>query len=396
MLPITDSFEYDYRGCDLRYGRGSVADLGTYLRERHHENALIVCGSNVGANDALMQPIRDGLGDRLASVYDGTTPEKQAESAFDVVQTMRDEDAEVLVGVGGGSSLDVARQASVFAPDGRSLSDLREEAREGTIRPPTPDDDRPPVVVIPTTFAGADVSDSGSIEVFSAEESPTGQPVSVNGYEMPIANFADPELFETTPNGVLAGSAMNGFNKGIETLYSRGASPVSDATAIHGLRVLGSSLPRLFTDSPNASAMDRAVAGAILVQLNRKLSIIHAFGHGLARRYPLQQGVAHAVLTPHVLRYLLDEVDARRELLGAALGVDDTSTAELDVAVLDAVTEIRDSLGLPTRLRSLPVTDESDIPAIATFVLGDGPMASAPTELDPTQDEIEAVLRAAW
>jgi alcohol dehydrogenase class IV len=270
---------------------------------------------------------------------------------------MAESDADVLVGIGGGSSLDVARQASVFAPDDRSLADLREEARDGTIRPPDSDGERPPVVVVPTTFAGADVSSGGSIEILSTAESPTDKPVTARGSAMPIVDFADPVLFETTPTSVLAGSAMNGFDKGIETPYARDANPVSDATAVHGLRLLSVALPRVAGEgvrdgaggdagSPDTGAMDRAVVGSLLVQFDRKVSIVHAF----ARRYAVQQGAVHAVVVPHVLRYLFGEVDASCTLLAEGLGIDPAgrSNVELADAIVDGVTELRDGLDVPT------------------------------------------------
>ena len=412
MLPVADAFEYEYRGCDIVYGRGCANRLGEYLADRGLDRALVVCGSNVGANDDLMDPVREGLGDRLAGVFDGTTPAKQAEAAFEAIDAMEEADADVLVGVGGGSSLDVARQAGVFAADGRSLEDLREEARsDGAVTPPDPDaDDRPPAVVIPTTFAGADVSSGGSLEVLPAAESPTDQPVTASGSAMPIADFADPALFETTPAGALAGSAMNGVDKGIETPYARDADPVSDATAVHGLRLLSDALPEVFGeeggdaggaaagDADAAAAMDRAVVGALLVQLDRKLSIVHAFGHGFSRRYDVQQGAVHAVVVPHVLRYLFSEVDAGRALLAEGFGVDTAGKSDDEVAdaVVDAVTDLRDALGAPTRLRELPETREEDLAAIAAFIVDDHMMGRAPAGLDASAEDVEDVLREAW
>ncbi|ERH03507.1 MAG: alcohol dehydrogenase, class IV, partial [Halorubrum sp. J07HR59] len=206
MIPISDAFTHDHHGCDIVYGRGCVDDLGEYLAERDLSDALIVCGSNVGANDDLMDPIRAGLEDRLTATYDGTTPAKQVESAFQVRDRIAETDADVVVGIGGGSSLDVARIATVFAGDDRSLSELRSEAeQEGEIAPPTASADQPDVIVIPTTFAGADISDGGSVTVLTAEESPTGQPVTSGGSASLIADFADPALFETTPTAALAG-----------------------------------------------------------------------------------------------------------------------------------------------------------------------------------------------
>lgn len=395
MLPVTDRFEYDYFGTDLYYGRERTAELSSILADHGLERALVVTGRNVGSNPAVMDPIRDGLGDRLAGVFDETTPAKSAATAYDGIEAMRETNADVLIGVGGGSSLDIARQISVFAADGRSLADLEEAARAGTLTPPDPDGPLTPVVTIPTTFAGADISSGGSIEVLAPEDSPTGDPVRTSGNVMPTAILHDPALFETTPEGALAGSAMNGFNKPIETLYARETTPITDATAIHALRLLTDGLPMMAADS---AAMDRAVIGIMLAQFDRRISIIHAFGHGFSRRYPVQQGDVHAIVAPHVLAYLFDTIDARRSLLAAGLGIDTTGRdhAALGDAIVEAVTAVRDSLDCPTRLRDLSGTDEDELPAVAEFILDDPGMDQAPAALDPTAAELEAVLRNAW
>lgn len=413
MIPIADTFEHDYQGCEILYGRGRIADLGEFLADAGLDHALVVCGSSTGSNPALMDPIEEGLGDRFAGVYDGTTPTKRVEEAFGVIEAKEETDADVLVGVGGGGSLDVARQATVLEADGRSLDELQKEAREGEISSLSAEGasgpggadgtDRTPFVVVPTTFAGADVSTGGSLEVLSAAESPTGQPKTVSGSPMPIADVADPALFETTPTSALAGSAMNGFNKGIETPYARDASPVSDAAAVHGLRLLRESLPHVASEGSDSAEhdlagwMDRAVVGCLLVQLDRKVSVIHAFGHGFARRYDVQQGDVHAIVAPHVLAYLFEHVDASRRALATGLDVDtggnDEAVAE---GVVDAVRAVRDGLDVPTRLRDLPEARREDLPAIAAFIASDGPMKRAPADLDASPEDIEAVLEAAW
>jgi alcohol dehydrogenase len=401
MLPIADSFDHVHHGCEIRYGRGRIAGLGEWLGDRGLDEALVVCGSNTGANDALMDPVREGLGEGLAGVFDGTTPDKRVETAYDLLDARAEVGADVLVAVGGGASLDVARQATLLAADGRDLDDLRAAADRDALGDLAPESGPAfPCVVVPTTFAGADVSTGGSLEVFTADESPTGQPVTVSGSgAWPIADVADPALFETTPESVLAGSAMNGFDKGIETPYARDASPVSDAAAVHGLRLLSDALPRVAGDRPGGeAATDRAVVGALLVQLDRKISVIHAFGHGFARRYDVQQGAIHAVVAPHALAYLFDEVDASRRALAAGLGVSTDGRADDAIAedVVAAVADVRDALDVPSRLRDLPETDADDLPAIAEFVAEDPPMERAPADLDATPEGILGVLRAAW
>jgi len=399
MLPVPDAFDYDHCGVDLVYGRGRIEALGEDLSERGFERALVVCGSNVGANEELMGPVREGLGDRLAGVYDGTRPSKAAVDAFEGVERMHETDADVLVAVGGGSSIDVARAMSVLDADGRTMEDLLAEAeREGDIDP-LRGEDVTPMVAVPTTFAGADVSAGGSLLVARVDEHPEGQVNRVGIGEpraTPIEVRYDPALFETTPMGALTGSAMNGFDKGLETIYGREPTPITDGTSMHGLSLLAESFPRL--DEGDPDAMDRAVIGILLVQFERSTNVVHAFGHGFSRRYPVQQGVVHAILVPHVLRYVFDNVDGRRDLLARALGVDaeGLSAEETAEAVVDAVVAVRDGLGLPARLRDLDPVDLDDAPAIAEFIMDDAALARSPEGLDPTPAELEAVIHEAW
>ena len=392
MAQSPAEFSFTYRGCDIEYGRGRLGDLGDILEGHGLDRALVVCGSNVGANDELMDPIRDGLGDRLAGVFDGTTPAKRVETAYEVIEAIAETDADVLVGVGGGSSLDIARQASVLAGDGRSHDELEAAAREETLEGL---DGEPvvPTVVIPTTFAGADISSGGSLVVLSAEDSPSGQPITVGGDAMPAANVADPAAFETSPLGVLEGSAMNGFDKGIENLYAREGTPFSDATSIHGLNHLRTSFPKL--SEGDSVAFDRAVLGILLVQYERRASVIHAFGHAFSRRYPVQQGHVHGVTAPHALRYVLEEVPSVRWKIAQAFGVDPDSDSLVDDVVAE-VTRVRDGMDIPQRAGELEGADPDDIPALAEFTMNDWMMPQAPAELEPTAEELEAVLEAAW
>lgn len=395
MLPIADSFTYNYFGSEIVYGRDCVTQLEDAVTANGCSRALIVCGSNTGANDKLMDPIRSGLGDTYIDTFAQTTPDKLADTVYAGIERMNEVEPDVLVGVGGGSSLDIARQMSVFAADGRPLSAFVDAAKEGNPEYPDPGEDLTDVVTIPTTFAGADISNGGSMEVLPADDSPTGQPIRVNGNVMPFSMFYDPNLFETSPMGALAGSAMNGFNKGLETLYAGTATPITDSTAIHGLRLLHDSFPKLPDD---AKAMDRAVTGIILVQFQRQTSIIHAFGHGFSRRYPLQQGVIHAVMAPYILQYLFNTIDARRELLAEGLNIPSGSMSDSDLAteIVRKVTKVRDSLGLPSNLKEIDPVDPDDFPAIAEFIVEDIPDKRAPTGLDPSPDDIESVLENAW
>jgi alcohol dehydrogenase class IV len=386
-------FEYDNAAGRIAFGRGTAADLGEMVADADADRVLVVCGSNVGANRHLMDPIEDGLGDRLAGVFDETTPAKSARAAVDGVESMNLADADALVAVGGGSSIDLARAMRAVRADGRSYEELRAHAAD-TGALPVPDADLAPLIAVPTTFAGADLSSGGSV-TFDEEDENLGAGFGGPSL-MPDGLVYDPDLFETTPMEALCGSAMNGFDKGLELPYSQHANPLTDAPALRGLSLLSESLPQLRDDDP--AVMERAVAGIVLVQYGRAtsgsglLSVIHAFGHGL-RAQGIQQGIAHAVMAPPVLELLFSEVDGRRAVLADALdaGADDPA-----MAVVDAVQDVRDGMGLPARLRDVEDIEREALPEVAEAVHGDRYIDNGPEGFEPTLEEIEDTLETAW
>lgn len=405
---VTEPFRFAYDAPTLRCGRHSADELGEELAAQGLERALVVSGRTVGTTSAVIDPVRSGLGERLAGVFAETTPEKRLATAAAGAERARELDADCIVALGGGSSLDAAKQVSVLAArvaaaddDPASVYDAAgtELAETGTLAVP---ETVVPIVAVPTTLAGADVSQGGGVTA-TPDGGLVDEPVAGGLSDpklLPAAVVADPALIATTPDDVLAASAMNGFDKGIETLYANTATPVTDATAARGLSLFQGGLLAFGDDVRDPWVFDALARGSLLVQygISRPdagtLSLIHAFGHGLTRGHSVQQGTAHAIVAPHALDYLFESVDGRRDLLAEALDVADVDdTAD---AIVVTVADVRDALGLPTRLHDVDGPEPDEFPGVADTVLADGFMTNAPAEFDPTNEGIEAVLAAAW
>lgn len=404
MDAIPSSFEFTYDASDIHYGRGCLETLGSVLTEHGWNRALVVCGSTVGTTTAVMDPVIEGLDSRLVGVFDETDASKNVSIARNAVSRVRETEADVLVGLGGGSSLDLAKATAILAASDQSFEEILSIiATDGKL--PIPDRELLPLVSVPTTLAGADLSTGGSVTIDSDQVDEVRGSATTGGFAdqrlMPRAVFYDPALFASTPPEVLSASAMNGFDKGIEMLYSRNATPITDATAIHGLGLLKEGLPDLRGVEPADPALDASVTGTILVQYGlsapgaSKLSIIHAFGHGLTKHHSMQQGVAHAIMAPHALRFVFDRVDGRRDLLADAFNINHDST-DLADSIIQAVTEIRDGLELPTRLQTVTGLEHDDLPMIARATHADPILAAGPPGLDPSVSELTAVLENAW
>lgn len=394
-------FRFEYDPATLRYGPGATRALDTELDGQGDDRALVVCGATVGETPAVMDPVREGLGDRLAGVFAETTPAKRLGTAYDGLERFREVDADCLVAVGGGSSLDVAKVISILAATDRDPAAVGQAFVDaGTIA--VPEAELPPIVAVPTTLAGADLSIVAG-GTAAPDTCPVNEPASGGVGDpklMPAAVCYDPKLIATTPRSVLTASAMNGFDKGIETLYAANVTPITDAMASHGLSLLTEGLLAFGNGDDDPWVYQSLTQGIMLVQYGisradgTTLSLVHALGHGLTRTYEVQQGAAHAVIAPHALSYLFEQVDGRRSLLADALGVGDA--ADPAAAVVDRVSEVVTTLGLPTRLRDVAGPDREEFPEVADAVLEDAFMANAPSGLEPTRADIVDVLESAW
>ena len=367
MQPSTE-FRFAYEPPVIRYGAGSAGALAGELGELGFDRALVVCGKTVGERPVVLDPVRKGLGDRLAGVFAETTPEKRLETAVECARRARELDADVLVGLGGASSLDLARVASVVVASEHSAEALGAQL-ESTATLSVPDDPLP-IAVVPTTLAGGSLSmlagvtaDPASGLVTEAAGGGVGDPKL-----MPALAVYDPNLVATTPREILAGSAMNGFSKGLETLYSSAGTPITDSTATDGLALLSQALPELGED-PGPADIEPALRGTLLSQYGvsratgTTFSVVHALGHSLRIHTGVQLGVAHAAVAPDALTWLFEHVDGRRDLLAAALGVDGRDDS--GAAVVDAVREVTDGLGLPGRLREISGVERSVLDDVA-------------------------------
>lgn len=402
-------YTFEYRPATIHHGSGVVANFETELERRGRSRALIVTDATLRDVAPVMGPIRGGLGNSLVGVFDGVTPEKYLKSAFDGATRVREENIDALVPVGGGSSLDTAKLISVLAGHDRPLDEITAEMvdREAVL---VPDRERPltDIFAVPTTLPGADLSQVAGVKLSLDPGGRSKSEIPSAGVSdsrlMPTAVFHDLDLFATTPDHILARSAMNGFDKGIEMLYTRHHNPLTDGTAVRGVRLLYENLPFLTTDSTGQAELSRILQGIAAAQYGLstpnayRASVIHSFGHAIARNYDVQQGVAHAIAAPHVLRYLFERVDGRRDLLAEAFDVRDAGISDEETAaeIVDAVVDTRDALDLPSRLRSVEGTEKNDFKALARAVIEDPFMEAGPLDLDATRPGVEAVFERMW
>jgi alcohol dehydrogenase class IV len=404
-----NSFSFEYQPGAIHHGPDVVAMLESVLEAHDRSRALVVTDANMVEVPEVIDPVKAGIGDGLVGIFDGVTPEKYLRAAYRGAQRVREEDIDSLVALGGGSSLDIAKQISVLAGHDRPLDDVAADIlnREEMLLPDG-DVSLTDIFAVPTTIPGADLSQVAGVKLSLEPDGTSKGEVPSAGVSdsrlMPTAVFHDLELFATTPNPILARSAMNGFDKGIEMLYTRHHNPLTDGTAVRGVGLLHDGLPAITAESTTKEDLSQVLQGIAAAEYGLstpnayRASVIHSFGHAIARNYDVQQGVAHAIAAPHVLRYLFGEVDGRRALLAEALGVRDEAATdeETATAIVEAVAETRNALELPAQLRSVEGTERSHFPDLAQAVVEDPFMEAGPRDLNAARADIETVFEEMW
>lgn len=395
MSPTT--LQHPSFGMRLAIGPDALDALTDLVENRDLKRVLVITGRSSAADRRIVDPIRKTLGSRLAGIH-----ENEANKTFigltAAVEAIRANQADAVLGLGSGASLDVARQANLFSDTQLDRHTIITAYRSRTLafELPLADAQTRPVIVVPTTLAGADIATGGKIEFLSREEAADGNPIRLAGIMPPTLGVYDPALFGAVPTNILLGSAMNGLSKGIETIYSRWGDALADATAIHGTRLFCDGLVRLRAGLNGFVPVD-LLEGLVLMQLHRRASVIHAFGHALTRQAPVQQGLVHAVVAPAVLRFILDRIPARRDLLARALGILPLEAHELTGdAIVARVVGLRDHLGLPARLRDIVDEQCFDVAQIARITVQDPFMTSAPEGLEMTESDAEQILTSVW
>jgi len=284
-----------------------------------------------------------------------------------------------LVAVGGGSAIDLAKAAAALATNGGGVPDYAipsyADYRADPLRA-----DPIPVVAIPTTAGtGSEVTRNAAIS-----DPVTGDKLAMRSPRLvPRAQFLDPAMLRTCPASVAAQAGLDAAAHALEGMLSTLASPASDALAVDAVRRLVTALPGFCREPADPGLAMQMQIGSLLAGLVLNDCATVA-GHALARALGAAAGLAHglsvALVIAEVIRFNAADSDRRLGVTAAALGLDPGRPAD---SIATALEDLRDSLGIPARLRDLGVTRSglARIAATAAQFTALNPRPAGPEEL---------------
>ena len=338
------------------FGCGATRRLPTCLEENGARHPMLVTDPGVRAAPAF-QMVTAAL--REAGIkyeaFDGVHPNPIEEDVVQAAAAYRSAGCDSVIGLGGGSAIDVAKATVVMARHEGQLADF--EAQAGGMERLTGPYD--PIIAIPTT-AGTG-SEVGRSSVITSHQ--LGRKIIIfSPWLMPKRAILDPELTVSLPPFVTAATGMDAFTHCLESLTCPVYHPLCDAIAIHGLELVIRYLERATRDGHDIEARGNMLVAASMgaIAFQKDLGATHSLAHPLSTEFGLHHGLANALCLPAVMRFNLDLATAHYARL-ARLFEANGATAEKEAAAksVEMVEAMIDRLGIARGLRNHRVPRES-------------------------------------
>lgn len=338
-------------------GAGAMAQLKHEVERLQMNNPLIV-------SDAIIKQV--GLLDEVCASLDevsfGTFLDVEPEPAFSVIEACKKVflagGHDGFIAIGGGSAIDTAKAASVYASYEGSLHDF-----VGTELVPKKG---APLIAIPTTAGtGSEVT---NIAILSDKEAQLKKGIA-SDYLLPDVAIVAPEMTRTAPQHVTAASGIDAMVHGIEAYLSVNASPITDALALQSITMIARSLPKAYSNSHQLAAREEMATASLMAGMafgNAGVGAVHALAYPLGGRFQMAHGVSNALLLPFVMEVNKPACLERLKDIANALG-EQTSGLSLNQAAdraIMAMTRLCAQVKIPASLKEFDI-QESDLKEMA-------------------------------
>ena len=369
----------------LRIGRGTVDETGVYAGD-HGDRALVVTDPGVRAA-GLAAPVVEALDDAGVTheTFDGVDADPSVGNAVACAKRARATDADCLVGVGGGSAMDVAKVAAV-ATTGGPVADLLGRGQ-------VPDEGLPTVLLPTTAGTGSEVSPAAVLVDDDGEKAGVVDP-----HLFASAALVDPDLSAGLPPDLTRATGLDAFAHAIGSYISLDATPLADGLCVEAMALIERHLRDATfhgADAPAArEGMATAATLAMLGRVNGGKAAIHAVAYGVQATYDVPHAEAVAMVLPEVLAYDLPAVVDRLGRLGTRLYGAEGTARDRAERVIEKLRTLRADLGLDRSLRAVGAT-EGDLPEVAERAThSERHLEPNPRPLDAAA--AESILREIW
>jgi alcohol dehydrogenase class IV len=377
MTPAANGRYRFFSPAEVIAGNGSSEQVGSLLESWAvpRGSAVALVGDADVLRLALAKPVIDSLeaqGFRCEVV--GCVPgEPQLEGVQDVVAELRRLKPAACVGIGGGSTMDVAKLASALTAN---PGDVRAFLGAGKVKVPSV-----PTVMVPTTAGtGSEATQVAMLAIDGKKAAVVGAPL------MARAAVLDPDLTVGLPPAITAASGLDALSHAFESYLSTTANRSTQGASLHGATLIASAIRAAFDDGADRSARMSMLTGAYWsgIGLNASVVLGHSIAYTIANRTGLPHGVTCSMSLPYCLAYNESTSAGRIQELALALReqIGESSRQPSDpTGIYGWLTDLERHLQVPASLADVGITPD-DLPAMVDECITSYPRANNPVPFD--------------
>jgi alcohol dehydrogenase class IV len=371
-------------------GLGAAKEAGAFAKGLG-KKALIVTDRHL-VEIGLLRDIEKSLETAGISleIFDKVFTEPILEYTEEGLKMYQKVKADFLIAVGGGSPIDTAKAISALAMNPGKMSDF-----EGANKIPRPG---APVMAIPTTAGtGSEVTQFTII----TDTARNVKMLIASPYILPRVALVDPLLTLAMPQEITAATGLDALTHAIEAYVSVKAQPITDALALHAIKLISGNLRQAWCDGSNLEARTHMMIGALEAGMafsNSSVALVHGMARPIGAYFHVPHGISNAALLPTVMEFSIPGNPRRYVDLAEAMGEITTGLSLLDAAYLSAkaTKRLNDDLKIPS-LKGLGIDEKkfnSIVGQMAADALASGSPGNNPRKA--TQQEIVELYRKAF
>jgi alcohol dehydrogenase class IV len=389
----------------LVFGRNAADNVGEIVRRLGARRVFLVTDS-ILLEAGVVEPVHAPLSEAgvVVKIFSEGEPEPSLRAADAAIAAARGFRPDAIIGLGGGSNMDLAKITAVILTHGGQPLDYA-----GDDRVPGP---ILPLLCVPTTAGTGSEMSAASVLSDTDNQMKVGV---LSNYLRPAAAIVDPLLTVSCPPKVTADSGIDALTHAIEAYTAvdnadfplphgersvyQGRHPFGDMLAERAVRLIGANLRRAVRDGADLEAREGMALGATLAGMafsNVGVALVHALEYPVGGATHCSHGAGNGLLLPYVMRYNAPKRLAAFASLASLLGEDVTGLSDERAAeqAVVAVERLRADIGIPTRLRDLGVK-ENQLRPFAEKALGIKRILRV-NPRTPTLGDLEGILQAAF
>ena len=359
----------------LAFGVNLVDQIGSLVNQQGWKKAYLVTDENL-AKVGIVQRVVDSLkqGNIDCDVFSGGQAEPEIAVGDAAIDQGRKFGPDVVIGLGGGSNMDVAKfVVAALTHGGQSKDYFGIEKVPGSVMP---------LVCVPTTSGtGSEVSHAAVLTDTENEIKLS----SLSQYLRPAIALVDPSLTYRCPKQIMADSGIDALTHAIEAVTAvgfdklqipsgevapyEGSHPLGDCLGDRAIELIGRYLEPAVNDPEDLEAKNQLSYAATLAGMafsNCSVALVHAMEYPLGGMLHCSHGAGNGLLLPYIMQFFKSERLDVLARIARLMGVD-TSNMSVDQAAqsaIDAVTTLREKIGIPMKIREIGGKEEQ-IPVFA-------------------------------